>query len=354
MIHSIIGRIFTNAVPNLRITLERVYLQCHAVPSHFTFLKKPVIPTVTLPKMQQKHTICFIRCIVLISVVLFTGNSLGSTTSKQKPKGIFRTKEVYVRLSDLVGDFNDRFTAEKIEDKLLQDSAVQIPNVAVKSGETFSRKAIMKKWPEAEKGNLREWLVAKINESTFDPFPIQHYNKSIGFDGEQTILFEDEECVRVEYLLQQHLPGIYGLATIATGLDKGFQNVTKKVFNSTHFLIFEKIPIKPQDSALDNFESEISMAQTATLIDAADKNTDKRKKALGEAIAKFATNSDQKHLDNVKIAWLYVLKGDATLAAISRTGWIIICVISCIFVISIIVYCIWGKKKLDKETRTKI
>ena len=183
---------------------------------------------------------------------------------------------------------------------------------------------------------------------------IEHYNKAIGYDGEQSLFFIGRYALLAEYLLQQYLPKIYGISNIDNTLDIQFHDAIDKVFGPAHRLVFEKVKINPELEAFPNFLLHLEKTQTTGPINVDDKDISKSKKELGIAIKNFATDSDQKHLEEVKIKWLYFLKGEATLDAMSSTALTFIIIGIGLLALIAVIYFVRQKKKLDKESRIKI
>lgn len=318
-----------------------------------------VTPLVTRPKMKRNITLCLVRCLLIISIALFltTGVIAATTKTADKPKGIFRTKIVIVGLSSLVDAFNKQFKGDKIEDKLVRSHVVVMGAIAVKFDEPFSLDKMMKSWPEGEKANLRTWLLTVIQSPPQEAASFgltKEYNKAIGYDGEQSLFFIGKDSLRAEIILQNSLKHIHGIATIDSKLDSQFKDAIEKVFGSNRRMVFEKIKIDPEQEALENFSLHLQSPESTAVINPDEKDISKKKKELGLAIKEYAAHPDQKHLDEVKIKWLYFLKGNATLDLMSNSLFIIICVGGTILVLVIVVYFVWKKKQIDKESKNKV
>ena len=53
----------------------------------------------------------------------------------------------------MISAFNKQFKADEIKDKIVGNHVVIFPSVAIKFGDSFSLKDMMKKWPESQINN---------------------------------------------------------------------------------------------------------------------------------------------------------------------------------------------------------
>lgn len=299
-------------------------------------------------KSKMKATQLSYVCLVTLAFSLFVPFLAGN----EEKKVPFHTLNVSIDKKGFAGVLIKKFNTDTALKALVNLTGnIEFPDIAVPFGNTP---------PDAAK--LAEVILPSMNPVELVTSANNNdrkcvsdaYNKKVGYTGTAPIYFsfkdDSAHLPAIKKVLSEQLPNIYGLESYAIpAAEAAIDDALNTVFGKDSDLVFDKVTINSELSALANFEAHIKN----TPVDAikADEK-DERLLALKKAIDAYIADKKTVKLAPIKESWLRQLKGEASLGG----GYLIYIIIASVsgIVIVVIVVILLRRKRANKSGKDRI